>query len=378
MFSLLTSLTIVSLIAWLVILLLPWQPWRNREVLEKLVMLADEPFSLEDISVVIPARNEAVIIGETLAALTCQGKRLQVILVDDCSSDGTAEIASRFHDLSLTIVRGVPTPDGWTGKLWALEQGVTRVKTTYTLLLDADIRLAPGIIAALKKLSVTQARPFVSIMACLPMGSFWEKLLTPAFIYFFKMLYPFSLANSRRRAFASAAGGCIFMETRLFASIGGLESIRDALIDDCTLARRVKRAGFRTWTGQSRRVVCVRPYAGLGELWDMVARSAYTQLGYSIVILLLCSSVLILLFIVPPLALLTSDVVARYIGVVAWVAMALTYIPTLLFYSLNPLWSLAFPVIGSLYLAMTWTSAIRYWKGERSRWKDRKYTRSGK
>ncbi len=227
MISLLPAVALASLFAWLVILLLPWQPWRNREVLEKQVALTDEQCDLDDISVVIPARNEAAIIEETLAALTCQGKGLQVILVDDCSNDGTAETASRFHDLSLTIVRGVPTPDGWTGKLWALEQGVRRVKTTYTLLLDADIRLAPGVIAALRKLSVTQARPFVSIMAWLPMSGFWEKLLTPAFIYFFKMLYPFSLANSRWRAFASAAGGCIFMETRLFASIDGLESIRD-------------------------------------------------------------------------------------------------------------------------------------------------------
>ncbi len=140
----------------------------------------------------------------------------------------------------------------------------------------------------------------------------------------------------------------------------------------------IKQAGFRTWTGQSRRVVCVRPYTGLGELWDMVARSAYTQLGYSIVILLLCTLVLMLLFIVPPLALLTSDVTARYIGVAAWVIMALTYLPTLIFYARNPFWSLLLPVIGSLYLAMTWTSAIRYWRGERSRWKDRKYARSGK
>jgi hopene-associated glycosyltransferase HpnB len=376
MISLLPTIALASLFAWLVILLLPWQPWRNREILEKQVVLTDEQHDLDDISVVIPARNEAVIIGETLAALVSQGKNLKVMLVDDCSNDDTAEIASQFHDLSMTIVRGVPTPDGWTGKLWALEQGIRRVKTTYTLLLDADIRLAPGIISALKKLSVTQARPFVSVMACLPMGGFWEKLLTPAFIYFFKMLYPFSLANSQWRAFASAAGGCIFMETRLFASIDGLESIRDALIDDCTLAWRIKQAGFRTWTGQSRRVVCVRPYAGLGELWNMVARSAYTQLGYSVLILLLCTSVMILLFVVPPMALITTDMTARYIGSAAWVLMALTYLPTLLFYARNPLWSLAMPMIGALYLAMTWTSAIRYWEGERSRWKERKYVRS--
>jgi hopene-associated glycosyltransferase HpnB len=373
--SFLASLALVALIAWLIILFLPWQPWRNRQVLEKLVELQNAPSELEDVSVVIPARNEAAIIGETLAALTRQGDGLQVILVDDCSSDGTAEIARQIAGLSLTIMKGEPPPAGWAGKLWALEQGVRHVRTPYTLLLDADILLAPGVIPALKNLAVVQARPFVSVMAKLPMGSFWEKLLTPAFIYFFKMLYPFSLANSAWRMFASAAGGCIFMETRLFEAINGLESIRDALIDDCALAKRVKQAGFRTWTGQSLAIVCVRPYAGLGELWNMVARSAYTQLGYSLVLLLLCSLILLVLFVVPPLVLFTPDQVARYLGVAAWATMASTYLPTLLYYRRNPLWILALPLVGVLYLGMTWTSALRYWRGEHSHWKDRTYLR---
>ena len=373
MFSFLACLALVVLIAWLIVLLLPWQPWRNRAVLEKLVDFQGTHSDLADVSVVIPARNEAALIAETLAALTRQGNGLKVILVDDCSSDGTAEIASKINGLSLTIVSGEPPPAGWAGKLWALEQGLRQVQTPYTLLLDADIRLSPGVIQALKDLAVEQARPFVSVMAQLPMDSFWEKLLTPAFIYFFKMLYPFSLANSASRRFASAAGGCIFLETRLFEAINGLDSIREALIDDCALAKQVKRAGFRTWTGQSLYVVCMRPYTDLGELWNMVARSAYTQLGYSPVLLLLCTLTLVQLFVVPPLALFAPDRLAQSLGAAAWIVMAATYLPTLLFYRRSPLWILALPLIGTLYLGMTWTSALRYWQGERSRWKDRAY-----
>ena len=373
--SFLTFLALSALVAWLIILLLPWQPWRNRHVLEKLVVLQSESSDLLDITVVIPARNEAAIIGKTLAALAMQGVGLQVILVDDCSSDGTAEIARQIPGLSLTIVSGEPPPSGWAGKLWALEQGVRRVQTTYTLILDADIYLAPGVIQALKNVAVVHARPFVSVMARLPMGSFYEKLLTPAFIYFFKMLYPFSLANSAWRMFASAAGGCIFLETRLFNAIHGLESIRNALIDDCALAKQVKQAGFRTWTGQSLSVVCIRSYAGLGELWNMVARSAFTQLNYSLAILLLCSFILLLLFITPPLVLLVQDQSTRYLGLAAWTVMSLTYLPTLIFYRRSPFWVLALPLVGALYLGMTWSSALRYWQGERSRWKDRTYLR---
>jgi hopene-associated glycosyltransferase HpnB len=373
--SFLACLALIAWLAWITILILPWQPWRNREILEKLVELQDASSNLEDVSVVIPARNEAGIIGKTLASLTRQGDDLRVILVDDCSTDGTSEIARQITGLRLTIVTGTAPPAGWAGKLWALDQGLRQVRTPYTLLLDADICLSPGAISALKNLAVLQARPFVSVMACLPMGSFWEKLLTPAFIYFFKLLYPFGLANSAWRRFASAAGGCIFLETRLFDAIGGLASIRAALIDDCALAKRVKQAGFRTWTGQSQQVVCIRSYSGLGELWDMVARSAFTQLRYSPALLLVCSLLMLVLFVIPPIGIFALDPAARYLGAAAWLAMAVTYLPTLLFYHRNPSWILAIPLIGVLYLGMTWTSALRYWQGERSHWKDRSYLR---
>jgi len=377
--DLLTVASLLSLTIWLIVLFLPWRPWQTGPVLEQVIdpdSPPAEPADLTDVTVVIPARNEAAVIAETLWALrqqTGQSGRLRVILVDDCSEDGTAEIARGVQGLDLEIVTGAALPPGWAGKLWALDQGVRRVHTRYTLLLDADIRLAPGCLGLLRRLAVEHQRPFVSVMATLPMKTFWEKLLTPAFIYFFKLLYPFSLANSPSKHFASAAGGCILLETDLFARIGGLASIRSELIDDCALAARVKKAGLRTWTGQSQRVKSGRGYNGLGEIWNMVARSAYTQLLYSPIILALTSLGLIILFWGPPLGLLRLPCAAGWAALAAWLAMSLTYLPTLRFYGRSPCWPLLLPLVGALYLAMTWTSAIRYTRGVKSRWKGREY-----
>ena len=364
-------LTGLSAFIWLTILLLPWRPWRNDQVLE--LENPNGDIDLEDVTVVIPARNEAPVIGTTMSALAQQGSNLHVILVDDCSTDGTAEQACQESDLDLRILSGKPLPEGWAGKLWALEQGVSQVNSKYTLLLDADIALAPGVITALITTLKRKQCQFVSVMASLHMRSFWEKLLIPAFIYFYKLIYPFGLANSPDKRFASAAGGCILLETNLFNAIGGLQTIRGALIDDCTLASHVKRAGFRTWTGQSRAVWCVRPYAGLGEIWNMVARSAYTQLRYSVIILLLCSFFLITMFWIPVFGLFSSITLIRVFGLLAWIGMMATYLPTLVFYEQNLAWALLMPLGATLYLGMTWSSALHYWGGERSRWKGRVY-----
>jgi len=364
-------LTGLSAFIWLAILLLPWRPWRNDQVLE--VDSSNGDTNLEDVTVVIPARNEAPVIGTTIAALAKQGTHLHVILVDDCSTDGTAEQARQEPGLDLRILTGNPLPEGWAGKLWALDQGVRQVNSKYTLLLDADIALAPGVISALRTALKRKECQFVSIMASLHMRSFWEKLLIPAFIFFYKLIYPFGLANSPDPRFASAAGGCILLETRLFPAIGGLQTIRGALIDDCTLASHVKRAGYRTWTGQSRAVRCVRPYAGLGDIWNMVARSAYTQLRYSFIILLLCSFFLVTMFWIPVIGLFSSLTGVRVLGLLAWIGMGVAYLPTLAFYGQNLAWVLLMPLSGGLYLGMTWNSALRYWGGERSRWKGRVY-----
>lgn len=363
----------LSALFWLGALLQPWFSWLQRETLEREAPVPPDPYNLEDVTVVIPARNEAAIIGLTLAALAGQGEGLRVILVDDRSDDATAGVARRVPGLNLTIVPGAPLPEGWAGKLWALDQGVRCVQTPLTLLLDADIGLAPGVIASLKHLMTDGARNFVSVMAELHMQSFWERLLLPAFILYFKSLYPFALANGPTKRVAAAAGGCILLETRLFADIGGLQVMRGALIDDCTLASQVKARGARTWIGLSRRVTCVRPYRGLSEIWNMIARSAYTQLGYSPLILALLTLVMALLFWMPVIGLMIPNPSTRLLSLTAWLGMVAFHWPTWRFYGLSTLWPLLTPLIGTLYLSMTWSSALRYYRGVRSEWKGRTY-----
>jgi hopene-associated glycosyltransferase HpnB len=265
-------------------------------------------------------------------------------------------------------------PAGWSGKLWALEQGFREVDTPWTLLLDADIELKPGMAAALLAKAKGDNRQFVSIMACLRMASFWEKFLMPAFIYFFKLLYPFRLANSDFPYVAAAAGGCILVETQVLAEIGGFAAIKGAIIDDCTLAKRVKQSGKRIWVGQSHSVVSLREYEGLAPIWEMVARSAFTQLRYSIGLLALCNALIGSLFLGPLAGLIWGDANVRAIALVAYVCLVGSYWPSLRYYRRSCAWAPTLPIIASFYLAMTWSSALRYWRGDRSRWKNRVYS----
>jgi hopene-associated glycosyltransferase HpnB len=365
-------LSAVAAVVWLIVLLLPWRPWSVKEVLE-----ADstgyEQADLSDITVVIPARNEEDFIGRTLAALEHQGQGLNVIVVDDESTDGTLAIIHQSHLHALKIIQSGSLPAGWTGKLWAQEQGLKQVQTPYTLLLDADIELRPGMIKSLKDKQSAESVSFVSLMAVLRFDSFWEKLLMPAFVFFFKMIYPFALANRPDSKFAAAAGGCIFVETDVLRQIGGMASIKDALIDDCTLAKTVKSAGYKIWMGLTHGVLSQRPYGALSDIWEMVARTAYTQLYYSIALLLICTASMLIMYCLPLFGLFYFQGEAALFCFLAILLLVLIYSPVLRFYAFNPAWGFALPLIASLYLLMTWTSAIRYWKGERSRWKGRVY-----
>jgi len=363
-------LSAFAAIIWLITALLPWQPWRVREVLE-----VDEQSSvdLSDVTVVIPARDEASVIADTLQALKLQGQGLRVILVDDESTDGTAEIALTQDLASLDIIRSESLPKGWTGKLWAQEQGLKAVKTSMTLLLDADIHLMPGILVSLINKRHSENLQFVSLMAILKVDSFWEKMLMPAFIYFFKMLYPFALANNQKSKMAAAAGGCILVDTAALQAIGGMTAIKGAVIDDCSLAKKIKQAGYKTWVGLTHGVISQRPYISLTEIWDMVARTAYTQLLYSNSLLLACTFIMTLMYVLPLIGLLCFSGSAWFFSLFSVVIMLGLYLPTLRFYALNRAWALCMPAIAGLYLLMTWTSAIRYWRGERSRWKGRIY-----
>ena len=362
--------SIFGAICWMSLVLLPWRPWSTREKVETPASFQSGT-DLSDITVLIPARNEGPYIGHTLDGVKAQGANIRIVVIDDQSSDDTAEQARRS---GAQVLHGTAPPREWSGKLWALEQGLREVETSYTLLLDADIELAEGIVIELKRKAHDDNLAFVSLMAEPPMENLIERLLMPAFIFFFKLLYPFGLANKPESRVAAAAGGCILVETQALRTSGAFANLHNALIDDCTLAAHIKAAGLRTYIGLSHAARSHRGYHALKPIWDMVARTAFTQLRYSLSLLIVCTAIMTSMFWAAPLAfLLLSTQEAYMASAVAWLAMFFTYIPTLIYYHRSPLWSLALPVIGTLYLAMTWTSALRYWRGERARWKDRHY-----
>ncbi|CAE6503579.1 Hopene-associated glycosyltransferase HpnB [Nitrosomonas nitrosa] len=367
--SLVTYLAFAGVLFWWVILLAPWRPWGTQEVLEP---SNEKDVSLKEITILIPARNEGSLIEQTLNALSLQGKGHQIIVVDDQSEDDTALQA---RTCGATVISGTTPPPGWSGKLWALEQGLAKVSTPYTLLLDADITLAPGMIAALLKKAREEHLVLVSLMATPSFFRLSEQLLMPAFVFFFKLLYPFRLANKPGSRIAAAAGGCILVETQALRKIGAFASLRDALIDDCTLASRIKRAGMPTWIGLSHSARSHREYEDIKTIWNMVARTAYTQLHYSPLLLIVCTLLMSSMFWFAPILLLFAlpGQTSIVICMLAWIAMIIVYIPVLHYYQLSPLWALALPVIGTLFLLMTWTSAIRFWRGERAQWKNRRY-----
>lgn len=365
-------LLIVSLLIATLVLALPWQPWSTRESLD-----ADNDSAAADLSevtVLIPARNEAHLIGLTLAGVASQGTGFKVVVIDDESSDNTAAIARASAVANLEVIAAAPLPADWSGKLWALEQGRKRVQTPLILLLDADIVLARGTLSALCRKLATEDLQLVSLMAHLGMASFWERLLLPAFVYFFKLIYPFRLANDPRSRVAAAAGGCILLNTAILDAVGGFAAVKNALIDDCALAAIIKRAGGKTWLGLTHSARSLRRYT-LADVWKMVARTAYTQLRYSPWLLALCTALLLLYCELPAAILVGGSGSLRPLALGAYALLALPYVPTLSYYRLSACWALLLPITAALFLAMTWTSAIRYYHGERSRWKGRSYQR---
>ncbi len=356
---------------WTAILALPWQPWRNRETLE--AGNNDRNADLSDVTVLIPARNEAEVIAETLSSLAAQGRGHNIVLINDQSTDATVAEANRMGLDNLTIVNGRALEHGWSGKLWALHQGLPRVSTKIMLLLDADIRLQPGTISALKTRMQEHDLHLVSLLAFLRMESRWEKLLMPAFVYFFKLLYPFHLSNNGSKVVAAAAGGCILLRTDSLVRAGGFEAIKDKLIDDCALARRFRDAGLATWIGLSHSAQSRRCYDGLASIWNMVARTAYTQLHHSFILLALCTALLAAGFVLPLAGLFSADLAVRLTALAGILLMTASYLPTLRYYRINPAWCAAFPFAGALYLLMTWSSAWRHWNGAGADWKQRSY-----
>ncbi len=364
-------LAAIGAFIWLTILLLPWRPWNSREVMD--AALASPDADLSDITVLIPARNEAGVIGTTLSSLKNQGRELAIVVIDDRSTDGTGTVAQTSGVQNLRVVSGEALPADWSGKLWALEQGFRHVNTPLTFLLDADIELRPGLVEALRRKLKENRLQLVSVMAHLRMANFWERLLMPAFVYFFKMLYPFRLSNSGSTLVAAAAGGCVLLETRVIQEIGGFRAIRNELIDDCALAKRVKALGYRTWIGLTHSARSLRYYGDLAGIWNMVARTAFCQLRYSVILLAGTTMIMLVVFWLPIAGLFFPGAGAKVISACALGASVLTYLPTLRFYGQSRGWALILSVIATLYLAMTWSSAVRYWFGSGLSWKGRLY-----
>jgi len=340
------------------------------------------PTELPDVDIIIPARDEAQTIGPVVASLAAQDYpgRFRIILVDDNSTDGTAERAGTAPNL--TILRGQAKPAGWSGKLWALSQGVAASSAPVLLFTDADIvhdrRHLSALVARLQPMRPDEGQiDLVSEMVRLNCTSLPERALVPAFVYFFQMLYPFARVNDPRSPVAAGAGGTVLIRREALERIGGIAAIRHALIDDVTLAKAVKTAGRQRgngiYLGHSGLATSVRPYPHWQDLWQMISRTAFTQLRYSAALLLLTLVGLALVWLLPPYALLFGSGWVRIAGLSTYVLAALSYLPTLRRYRRNPLWALALPLIALFYMAATLGSALNHWFGRGARWKNRAY-----
>lgn len=336
------------------------------------------PAHWPSVAAVIPARNEAELIADSVRSLLRQNYPgpLAVIVVDDDSSDGTAAAALRAAtntDRPLSVLTSKGPPAGWTGKLWALKQGIATVESAppdYLLLTDADIVHTPDMLAWLVGHSLSGRYVLTSLMAKLRCQSLAERSHVPAFVYFFQMLFPFSWVGRSDSRIAAAAGGCMLIRADALARAGGIDSIRNALIDDCSLAAKLKEAG-PIWLGLTERVRSIRPYATFADVRQMIARSAYAQLRFSPLLLMATMLGMVLTFLVPPLLAISAAGWPRYLGLAVWLAMASSFVPTLRFYRLSPLWGLALPMIALLYMTYTLKSAYRHLRRRGGEWKGR-------
>jgi hopene-associated glycosyltransferase HpnB len=369
--------------------------WRTGQ---RLPPVGREPARWPDVVAIIPARNEATMLPTVLPTLLGQDYpgALTVILVDDCSSDGTAEIAARLGreagrtGRALRVVVGAPPRPGWAGKVWAMAQGLAAAGIPsadggpgYVLFTDADVAWAAGALRALVSAAERHDRDLVSQMALLRTATGWERVVVPAFVYFFAQLYPFARVNSPRSRTAAAAGGCMLVRAGALERSGGLAPISGARIDDVALGRVIKGQRGRCWLGLSTAVRSVRPYPRLADLWQMVARSAYIQLRYSPWLLAGTVAGLAFCYLLPPagaiigLAALGGGAdpgpaaLAAGAGLAGWALMSLTYVPMLRLYRLSPLRAPSLPLIATLYAAMTLDSARRHYAGRGAEWKGR-------
>jgi hopene-associated glycosyltransferase HpnB len=377
---------LLSLAIWLYLLLFRGQFWRTDQRLAPLDPTAG-PSSWPAVTVIIPARNEADVLPLSLTSLLGQTYPgpFTIVLVDDHSQDGTAQVAQAIAEQMgalqrLTILSAPPLPAGWTGKLWALSQGIAAAgNPDYVLLTDADIQHPPDNLQRLVAKATADQCDLVSLMVRLRCQSPWEKRLIPAFVFFFAKLYPFRWVNNPDRALGAAAGGCSLIRFKALANIGGIAAIKDALIDDCALAQKIKsqQPHTRIWLGLSDDTLSLRPYDGLEPIWTMVARTAYTQLNYSPLLLVGTVVGMGLIYLAAPigiaLGLTIHDPLLIAISALTYGLMAVAYGPMTRFYGLPIGYALGLPPIGLLYTLMTLDSARRHWQGQGGQWKGRTY-----
>jgi hopene-associated glycosyltransferase HpnB len=387
------SLTLVLalgvLAVWVYLALFRGGFWRN---LGPLASLA--PPVTPQVVAIVPARNEAASIGACLNGLLAQDYwgDFSIVVVDDTSTDSTGEIAEQLAAAAggrLTVIKAPPIQRGWTGKLWAQSQGIAHAKMLtgnviggeprYYLLIDADIVLGAKTLSKMISKAENDGCEMVSQMVRLNCQHFWERLLIPAFVFFFAQLYPFRWVNDPRRRTAGAAGGCVLLRSSALRRIGGLFAIRGALIDDCTLADAVKRSGGKIWLGLAESSRSLREYSELDDVWDMVARTAYTQLRYSPLNLLMAVAGMTLCYLAPPILIVTLplhwDYFASGFALLTCALIFALYEPMVLYHRLHWSWALTLPAAAVLYMLMTVDSARRHWIGRGGRWKGRIYSK---
>ncbi|MEU5418663.1 glycosyltransferase [Streptomyces sp. NPDC020799] len=383
--STLMWITVGSLAAWVWLLLGQGFFWRTDVRLPSRTPPDDWP----SVAIVVPARDEAEVLPSSLPSLLAQDYpgRAEIFLVDDGSTDGTGALARSLADgrggPPLTVDSPGEPPPGWTGKLWAVRHGMAlaraRTDAEYLLLTDADIAHEPDSLRELVAAARSGGLDLVSQMARLRVASFWERLVVPAFVYFFAQLYPFRWINRPAARTAAAAGGCVLLRREAAERAQIPDSIRQAVIDDVSLARAVKRSGGRIWLGLAERVDSVRPYPGLAPLWRMVSRSAYAQLRHNPLLLAGTVAGMAVIYLAPPAAVLTGALTGHTVtltaGAAAWAVMTGTYVPMLRYYRQSPALAPLLPFTGLLYLLMTVDSAVQHYRGRGAAWKGRTYAR---
>ena len=375
--SLMLVLAGLSLAVWVVLLFFRSRFWLADQRLEGAGDLTTWP----DVAAIIPARNEAETIAKVISSLLNQDYpgEVRVIVVDDNSDDGTVSATGASEHLR--VISGKSLEPGWSGKLWAISQGIESIDdvlsgSAYVLLTDADIVHDPDNLKRLIFKAESEGRQLVSLMVKLRCESFWERRLIPAFVFFFQKLYPFPAVNDPARPTAAAAGGCMLVHRDTLEDVGGIAAIRGELIDDCALARLIKAHGS-IWLGLAPRTRSLRTYNSLSEIWDMVARTAFMQLNHSVSELLSTIMGMVVIYLIPPAAVISGMMMGgEYImamGSVAWGFMVVAYAPTLALYGFSPLRAFALPLVAGAYSLMTISSALRHWRGRGVAWKGRQY-----